>query len=489
MEQRVSCPGCNQSQSRKNISRHLKLCKKMVDLINVSDEKPRSRSSSRDTARSGSVRVSENQQSHEMQYSPTSMSTMLMSIIQEATQALLEQHNCYDVSQLTAYLRTYYPEIPENFRAPVVIAATTAARQAAHLHYVWRDNHNSPDGHKRHYAASAASSLSFLALGLRSASRSGSAYVSGGSSSTTVLPQEVAVTAPELSSTVSSEAVVVPESSTSIARCLELPVAIDDDDPEFSELMRYYQGQTQHPLLSPIVSLVGSGIAPVVSTLSAEATEFAPLTTARELASTVALRTADPSVSTSCSGVPDVPAVQKQMAGNVQVQVDPGSAIREALVKETTPQTAVSIAVRQDVVETRDAGDIRDLRELEEPLVIHAPSEIEDSTPPVTNSKACSDGQKQGSRSSQARGSLKSPTYSRRATSGHQHSPGKRHQGSSEANPYSFQKRFCAPHQRGRSPPRSLWPPNRNRREDRVTLSTQKYEEFMSLRRHNVYRK
>ena len=71
-------------------------------------------------------------------------------IIQEATQDLLEQHNCYDVSQLTAYLRTYYPEIPENFRAPVVIAATTAARQAAHLHYVWRDNHNSPDGHKRH---------------------------------------------------------------------------------------------------------------------------------------------------------------------------------------------------------------------------------------------------------------------------------------------------------------------------------------------------
>jgi len=56
---------------------------------------------------------------------------MLMSIIQQAVQALLEQHDCYDVSQLTAYLRTYYPEIPKNFRAPIVIAATTAARQAA----------------------------------------------------------------------------------------------------------------------------------------------------------------------------------------------------------------------------------------------------------------------------------------------------------------------------------------------------------------------
>ena len=179
----------------------------------------------------------------------------------------------------------------------------------------------------------------------------------------------------------------------------------------------------------------------------------------------------------------DLPAVQKQMAGNVQVQVDPGSAIRETLTKETTPHTAVSIAVRQDVVETRDAGDIRDLRELEESLVIHVPGEIEDSTHPVTKSKACSDGQKQGSRSSQAQGSLKSPTYSSRATSGHQFSPD-----SSEANPYSFQKRFCEPYQRGRSPPRSWWPPNRNRREDRVTLSTQEYEEFLRLRRHNVYR-
>ena len=91
-----------------------------------------------------------------------------------------------------------------------------------------------------------------------------------------------------MSSTVSSEAVVVPESSTNIARCLELPVSTDDDDPGFNELLGYYQGQMQHPLLSPIVSLVGPGIATVVSTLSPEATEVAPLTTARELASTVA---------------------------------------------------------------------------------------------------------------------------------------------------------------------------------------------------------
>jgi len=45
-----------------------------------------------------------------------------------------------------------------------VVAATAAACQAAQLHYVWRDNRDSPDGCKRHYAAGAASLLSFWAL-------------------------------------------------------------------------------------------------------------------------------------------------------------------------------------------------------------------------------------------------------------------------------------------------------------------------------------
>ena len=45
-----------------------------------------------------------------------------------------------------------------------MVAATAAACQAAQLHYVWRDNRDSPDGCKRHYAAGAASLLSFWAL-------------------------------------------------------------------------------------------------------------------------------------------------------------------------------------------------------------------------------------------------------------------------------------------------------------------------------------
>jgi len=95
MDQHVDCLGCNQPQSRKNVSRHLKLCKKMGDLLNGSGEKLRSRSSSRDTGCDGSASVSEIQV---IQYSPTNVSTMLMSIIQEAVQTLLEQHDCYDVS-------------------------------------------------------------------------------------------------------------------------------------------------------------------------------------------------------------------------------------------------------------------------------------------------------------------------------------------------------------------------------------------------------
>ena len=190
-------------------------------------------------------------------------------------------------------------------------------------------------------------------------------------------------------------------------------------------------------------------------------------------------------VGESGSGVSEASAVQKQMSESLQVQGDPGSDTGLAAPKETAARTATSAAVRQDVVETRDAGYIR---ELEEPLVMHAPSDVEDSTPPVAKSKACSGGQKEAASGSQARGSVKS-TVSSRQMSGHQHSPGKRHQGFSGAKAYSFQKRFCAPQQRGRSPPRSSRPPYRSYREDKVTLSAQEYEEFLRLRRHAAYRK
>ena len=301
----------------------------------------------------GSVSVSGTRRWCVVQYPPTGVGTVLMSVMHEAVRALLEQHNCYDVSQLTTYLRMYYPEIPENARTPIVVAAAAAALRAAQFHYMWRDIHDSPDGHKRHYAARAASSLSFWAQGLRSASRSGSAYVNQESSSVTGRPCEVVVTAPAVSAAVTSEAAEIPESSASTARCLELPVPVDGEDPKFNQLLSYYEGQTQHPPLSPIVSLVGSGVAPIVSTLSPEVTEVAPFTAARESALTVTLHSANLVVSASGSGVSEALAVQKQMSGSLQVQVDPGSDAGLAAAKETTAHTATSAAVRQDVVETR----------------------------------------------------------------------------------------------------------------------------------------
>jgi len=119
--------------------------------------------------------------------------------------------------------------------------------------------------------------------------------------------------APAVSSVVTSEAVKILESSAGTVRCLELPVPVDSEDPEFSQLLAYYEGQTQHPPLSPIVSLVESGIATIVSTLSPEVTEVAPFTAARESALTVAVRSEDLLVGASGGGVSEASAAQKQI--------------------------------------------------------------------------------------------------------------------------------------------------------------------------------
>ena len=196
-----------------------------------------------------------------------------------------------------------------------------------------------------------------------------------------------------------------------------------------------------------------------LSPWSQEVTEVAPFTAARESA----LHPANLLVGASGSGVSEVSAVQKQMSESLQVQGDPGSNTGLAAAKETAARTATSAAVRQDVVKTRDAGDIRNLCELQEPLVIGYTHQAMLRTVLLqSQSKACSGGQKEAASGSQARGSVKSTVFSRQ-TSGHQHSPGKRHQGFSGANAYSFEKRFCAPQQRGRSPPRSSLPPYRSR--------------------------
>ena len=106
-------------------------------------------------------------------YEPEHISVLLSSMISEAVPALLDQHDRYDINQLVQYLARNYPGIPAQMRAPVVIAATAGARQAALWHTVWEKNVASGDVNKRRFGGEAASALSFWALGLRPSYRPG----------------------------------------------------------------------------------------------------------------------------------------------------------------------------------------------------------------------------------------------------------------------------------------------------------------------------
>ena len=106
------------------------------------------------------------------EYVPSELPVLLTATILEAIPALLEQHDRYDQIQLTEYLAQVFPEIPEVLRGPVVVAATAGARHAALMHGICEKNTLSEDPRKRRFAAEAASSLSFWALGLRAPHRS-----------------------------------------------------------------------------------------------------------------------------------------------------------------------------------------------------------------------------------------------------------------------------------------------------------------------------
>ena len=129
MNQRVGCPGCGRPQSRRGVGGHLGPCGRMVELLNGFDGGRGVGILRGDAGCGGSVSVSGTRRWCVVQYPPTGVGTVLMSVMHETVRALLEQHNCYDVSQLTAYLRMYYPEIPENARTPIVVAAAAAARR------------------------------------------------------------------------------------------------------------------------------------------------------------------------------------------------------------------------------------------------------------------------------------------------------------------------------------------------------------------------
>jgi len=97
-------------------------------------------------------------------YTPEGPSIMLTAAILEAVPAILDHHDKYSQVQLVRYLQTFFPEIPEHLRAPVVLAATAGAKQASLLRNVYENNLRSPDPRKREFAAEAGSALSFWAL-------------------------------------------------------------------------------------------------------------------------------------------------------------------------------------------------------------------------------------------------------------------------------------------------------------------------------------
>jgi len=124
-------------------------------------------------------------------YMPTELSTLMTSVIRDAVSALLDQHSDYTQQGLETYLAKHYPEVAENLRAPIVVAATAGARQAALMHVIWEKNVDSPDPSRRQFAAGAASSLSFWALGTLPVHRSGNVYRASCQTTTAMVPASV----------------------------------------------------------------------------------------------------------------------------------------------------------------------------------------------------------------------------------------------------------------------------------------------------------
>ena len=232
----MCCNKCGQMRSKKNIARHVQSCLAQVK----TGEQSRSSADSgvgedadRATSRS-EVMASQLVPS----YSPTAIGAVLASVIAEAVPALLDQHDRYSRVQLIEYLQNCYPEIPESIREVIVIAATSAARQAALFHSVVEKNAASRDGRKREFAAEAASALSFWALGLRPAHRSTGAFVA--TSSVKGTPDAAAV---------ETEQVQIDMTS--------LPVPMIDGDQEFQQLIQDCDPGSRSMVLSQISSVAG----------------------------------------------------------------------------------------------------------------------------------------------------------------------------------------------------------------------------------------
>ena len=277
MDALTPCKKCGQLRRKSNMSRHTRICCGLsipvttppVSTAGTSTATfSRSRSSSADTrASSVSGRQVTSSALTDEAYSPTQLSTLLSSVILEAVPALLDQHGCYNQASLVEYLGKFYPEIPEQFRAPIVVATTAGARHSALMHMVWEKNINSPDAGKRQFAAGAASSLSFWALGMLPVHRSGNVYEprEAQSSAVTAAAPQTLESTDVLAVTVSESATAMPslgtkDGATRVLQDVTLPVLLGTPDKEFEGLLAAERSSVQPVLrdLFPEVCSVGS---------------------------------------------------------------------------------------------------------------------------------------------------------------------------------------------------------------------------------------
>jgi len=158
----VRCSSCGEMQTKKNYSRHLKrrysggiedVCDAVMENFS-SVQSPaavvatRARLTSADSGIVSSEpdTVTPPQASYRSaqpltyRYKPAGPSVMLMAAILGAVPKILDQHDRYSQAQLVYYLQTYFPEIPEQLRAPMVLAAAAGAKQASLLHNVYEKN-------------------------------------------------------------------------------------------------------------------------------------------------------------------------------------------------------------------------------------------------------------------------------------------------------------------------------------------------------------
>ena len=96
--------------------------------------------------------------------------------IEKATLAVLDRHDDYSKDALCAFLARCYPSIPVLCRKALVVAASTAARQAARLHGLVVRNNRSENVAFRKFAIGAADVLDCWGLGLNPPHRAGRTY-------------------------------------------------------------------------------------------------------------------------------------------------------------------------------------------------------------------------------------------------------------------------------------------------------------------------